>query len=482
MTTPKLQMPELVVGQAGKELTHNQALAVLDQLAQAVVVDKDLTAPPGSPANGAMYIVAAGATGEWSGQSGKLAYWITTVAAWTFIDPADGWSVWVTDEAVRYERTSGVWVVVATGGAGMTNPMTTAGDLIVGGPAGVPNRLPVGATGKVLGVVAGSPAWVDPAGGGLANFTEAKTTASPNATIPVVSMAATSAEANVDFALIPKGSGALTGQVPDGSTTGGGKRGIYSVDLQRSRTGSTAVAEGQYAVVAGGADNRAAGNYSVSAGGQSNNVSAPHAVSVGGLSNTVSGYYGAVPGGQSNNCSGQWGAIGGGQGNVVDSTCGYIPGGAYATTRGADGAEAYSSGRFSATGDSQRRRLIVAIATSSATATKLTSSRAAAGSTNQLKLADNSTYVFTAKVVARSSSDQGGWSVSGLITRGSGVATTILVGSPVVTSLGASAGASSWSVSAAADTSFGALSISATGGAGVSIKWVADVETVEVVG
>lgn len=123
MTTPKLQMPELVVGQAGKELTHNQALAVLDQLAQAVVVDKDLTAPPGSPANGSMYIVAAGATGSWVGQSGKLAYWLTTVAAWTFITPADGWSVWVTDEAVRYERKDGAWVVVATGGGGASLPV-----------------------------------------------------------------------------------------------------------------------------------------------------------------------------------------------------------------------------------------------------------------------------------------------------------------------------------------------------------------------
>lgn len=111
-------MPELVVGQAGKELTHNQALAVLDQLAQAVVVDKDLTAPPGSPANGAMYIVAAGATGAWAGQSGKLAYWLAAVAAWTFITPVDGWSVWIADEAKRYERKSGVWVVVATGGGG----------------------------------------------------------------------------------------------------------------------------------------------------------------------------------------------------------------------------------------------------------------------------------------------------------------------------------------------------------------------------
>jgi len=128
VTTPKLQLPELIVGQAGKELTHNQALAVLDQLAQAVVVDKDLTAPPGSPANGSMYIVSAGATGAWSGQSGKLAYWLTTVSAWTFITPADGWSVWVTDEDVRYERKAGAWVVVATGGGGgsVSNVYATA--------------------------------------------------------------------------------------------------------------------------------------------------------------------------------------------------------------------------------------------------------------------------------------------------------------------------------------------------------------------
>jgi hypothetical protein len=110
LTTPKLLLPELVVGQAGKELTHNQALAILDQLTQPVVVDKDLAAPPGSPANGSMYIVAASATGLWVGQSGKLAVWLTTVAAWTFITPVDGWGVWVSDEAARYERRLGAWV------------------------------------------------------------------------------------------------------------------------------------------------------------------------------------------------------------------------------------------------------------------------------------------------------------------------------------------------------------------------------------
>lgn len=115
MTTPKLAMPELSVGQAGKELTHNQALAILDQLAQAVVVDKDLATPPGSPANGAMYIVAAAATGAWAGKSGNLAFWLTSVGAWTFAVPVNGWSVWVTDEAVRYELLAGVWTIVSTG-------------------------------------------------------------------------------------------------------------------------------------------------------------------------------------------------------------------------------------------------------------------------------------------------------------------------------------------------------------------------------
>jgi hypothetical protein len=102
-------MPELVVGQAGKELTHNQALAILDQLAQPSVVDKDLAAPPGSPANGSMYIVAAAATGEWAGQSGKLACWLDSVLAWTFIAPANGWRVFVVDESMWYQYSGSAW-------------------------------------------------------------------------------------------------------------------------------------------------------------------------------------------------------------------------------------------------------------------------------------------------------------------------------------------------------------------------------------
>jgi hypothetical protein len=49
---------------------------------------------------------------------------------------------------------------VKTGGVElMSNPMTTAGDLITGGASGAPGRLGVGSNGQVLTVTAGAPAW-----------------------------------------------------------------------------------------------------------------------------------------------------------------------------------------------------------------------------------------------------------------------------------------------------------------------------------
>ena len=49
--------------------------------------------------------------------------------------------------------------------AKMTNPMTTAGDIIYGGASGLPTRLPIGTNGYTLQVVAGLPAWQPAAGG-----------------------------------------------------------------------------------------------------------------------------------------------------------------------------------------------------------------------------------------------------------------------------------------------------------------------------
>jgi hypothetical protein len=71
--TTHLQLPYLLASQAQKHVTHNEALRLLDGLVQLAVIDRDLTAPPGSPADGDRYIVASGATGEWSGWNGSIA-------------------------------------------------------------------------------------------------------------------------------------------------------------------------------------------------------------------------------------------------------------------------------------------------------------------------------------------------------------------------------------------------------------------------
>jgi hypothetical protein len=49
------------------------------------------------------------------------------------------------------------------GGGGFTNPMTTAGDIIIGGSGGTATRLGIGSAGQVLEVVSGAPAWTTPA-------------------------------------------------------------------------------------------------------------------------------------------------------------------------------------------------------------------------------------------------------------------------------------------------------------------------------
>lgn len=48
----------------------------------------------------------------------------------------------------------------------ITNPMTTAGDIIIGGDAGTADRLGIGSDGDVLTLASGVPSWAAPAAGG----------------------------------------------------------------------------------------------------------------------------------------------------------------------------------------------------------------------------------------------------------------------------------------------------------------------------
>ncbi len=49
MPTPRLSMPEISGSQSLKYVTHNEALAIIDATSALAIIDRDLTAPPGSP-------------------------------------------------------------------------------------------------------------------------------------------------------------------------------------------------------------------------------------------------------------------------------------------------------------------------------------------------------------------------------------------------------------------------------------------------
>ena len=64
--------------------------------------------------------------------------------------------------------------------SGLTNPMTTAGDIITGGVAGAPQRLGVGTDGQVLKVVSGAPSWAAESGSAPAIAWEGYATVNPD--------------------------------------------------------------------------------------------------------------------------------------------------------------------------------------------------------------------------------------------------------------------------------------------------------------
>lgn len=345
-------------------------------------------------------------------------------------------------------------------------------------------------------------------GGGLTNWTDSLSTSSPNATVPVAALTATNAATNVDSAIAPKGTGSVLAQVPDGTSTGGNKRGGNAVDLQTSRATATAVASGNFSGVLSGQRNTASGTSAVVPGGFQCVASNQYTAAWGRLSTasgdtstafgdsctasgtsclafgnscTAAGTY-TMAGGVSCTVSGNSG-VSLGFTNAVTGDYASALGGAYADTRGIIGYEARANGRFSANGDAQRGSLVLRRATSDATPTVLTSNASAPGTTNQVVLPNTAAFVFVAMISARDSSgNMASWEVKGAIKRGANAAATAIVGTPTVTSIAADAGASGWVIAASADTTNGALAITATGAAATSIKWVAQVRTVEVVG
>lgn len=131
--SPRNDLPFLIVAQAQKEATVNEALARIDALLRPVV-EGEAENPPAEPAEGAGWIVGAEAQGEWTGRDGALAFRIA--GRWIYAHPWEGTVVF--DRALGGLRHwSDGWQTVAlptipTGGATIdTEARSAIAELIV---------------------------------------------------------------------------------------------------------------------------------------------------------------------------------------------------------------------------------------------------------------------------------------------------------------------------------------------------------------
>jgi hypothetical protein len=255
--------------------------------------------------------------------------------------------------------------------------------------------------------------------------------------------------------------------------------------------GNKNTASAIYATAVGGISNTSSGQGSFIGGGgwygsgASSNTSSGTSSFIGaGYGNSCGGFAGVIVGGTSNAQTNNIGFIGGGSNNTCNASNATISGGSYGTTRSIEGNTvfpAHTNPIASALGVSQGALLILGVQTTNATATVLRSNTSAAGTTNQIIMPDNSAYYFRGEVVAgvTGGGNTKGWYVEGVIKRGAGVGTTAIVGTATVTSNYADAGASTWALTATADTTNGGLAITFTGQAATTIRCVAQIRTTE---
>ena len=85
--TARFELPLLFAGQAQKEGFVNETTARIDALLHGAI-EAEQAAPPAAPADGQTWLVGAGASGAWLGQTGKIA--ARQSGNWLFVAPRDG--------------------------------------------------------------------------------------------------------------------------------------------------------------------------------------------------------------------------------------------------------------------------------------------------------------------------------------------------------------------------------------------------------
>lgn len=108
MNTPRFGLPNILVAQAHKEITHNESLSRIDALLHMAVVGAATTPPDLSISDaGKCWLVAAPAIGVWQGQEKSVACW--NGGSWDMIAPTSGMTIWHEQQQIALRFRAGAW-------------------------------------------------------------------------------------------------------------------------------------------------------------------------------------------------------------------------------------------------------------------------------------------------------------------------------------------------------------------------------------
>ena len=316
------------------------------------------------------------------------------------------------------------------------------------------------------------------------NLTSTTITGTRYSTIPYAIIAAESGGTgadNIGIALSPKGTGAITAHVPDGTIAGGNARGANSVDLQTLRNLATQVAGGIGSFGAG-TYNIVSSNYSAGIG-YGNSVTNINSFAMG-YNNTCGSTSGAQHHytiGVSNTTSSTGDAVFAfGRECAASMTLAFSFG--YKSVSNKYLQSSFGLGSFSSSGDMQYSYLGFSGATTTATTTEILLGNAA---NTRANIPNNTTWAADIDIVARSAggTENAYFKRRLVIQKGTTAASTALIGT--VQTVGTDIGTTNMlaiatPITLTADTTNGAMKLEVTGLAATNIRWVAKVSLVEV--
>jgi hypothetical protein len=165
--------------------------------------------------------------------------------------------------------------------------------------------------------------------------------------------------------------------------------------------------------------------------------------------------------------------------SVINGPYSATLGGGCASDRGQHNRQAFGTIGALGVGTAQTGHFIFVANTTDATTTTLTSTGSTGSPAYIMLMTNQCAYSFIGTVVAKrqGTTNASAWKVEGMIVRGASEATTTLV----VGTVTAISNANGWSLTLVADTTYGGLLIRGTGQAGVNIRWVAAINSAEVV-